>query len=116
MDQTQICVVPRWTILKENLDNITKSDLPDVIREFPDLVTIDVRTPPEFQAFHLDNAINIDYLSEGFLDRIEELDKNRNYLVYCRSGRRSVRTAVLMKNFGFPNIIHLEGGIGEMKV
>ena len=54
-------------------------------------VIIDVRTAAEFENRHLQNAINIDYLSYDFWDRLEILDTDRNYYIYCLSGRRSIR-------------------------
>ena len=74
---------------------------------------IDVRTPEEFSAGHLDNAINIDVNSPNFTEEIAKLDKNEEYLVYCRSGRRSLVAADIMKAEGFTTIYNMEGGYNE---
>ena len=52
------------------------------------VVTLDVRTPGEFFAGHLENAINIDVEGMGFAEAVAELDKSKTYAVYCQSGRR----------------------------
>lgn len=74
---------------------------------------VDVRTSEEFETGHLRNAQNIDLKSEDFKRMILRLDKKRPVLVYCRSGKRSVKAAKIIKNEGFVKIINLEGGILE---
>jgi rhodanese-related sulfurtransferase len=76
------------------------------------LTVIDVRTPDEFAASHLDGAINIDLEGGQFSTLIEALPKNEAYLVYCRSGRRSALAAQTMVNAGFTNVRDM-GGIAD---
>ncbi len=77
-------------------------------------VILDVRTPEEMEEGYIPDAINIDiYLGQEFLDQLEELDKSKNYYVYCRSGNRSRQACLLMKQSGIPNAYNLEGGIIE---
>ena len=57
---------------------------------------IDVRTPSEFWEGHIDNAINIDFKSNLFINEISKLDKSKTYLIYCRSGNRSSKAALIM--------------------
>ena len=71
---------------------------------------IDVRTPAEFWQGHIDNAINIDFKSNLFINEISKLDKSKTYLIYCRSGNRSLKAATIMDSLGFKKIIDLEGG------
>ena len=72
---------------------------------------LDVRTPAEFAEGHLANAINIDFYSESFDQHLSQLDKNKNYALYCRSGQRSGMAAEQMKQMGFSNVCNLSGGI-----
>lgn len=72
---------------------------------------IDVRTPAEFSDGHIENAINIDFNSNGFENEISKLDRNKEYLIYCRSGNRSSGALEVMKELGFMNIYHLYEGI-----
>ena len=75
------------------------------------LVIIDVRTPNEYATGHLPKAINIDFYDKNFKDQINQLDKEGNYLVYCRSGNRSSQAIALMKELGFNNLDELVGGV-----
>ena len=72
---------------------------------------LDVRTAMEYQQSHLGSAINIDYYSENYQNRLSELDKNKTFLVYCQSGNRSAQGANIMINTGFVNIYNMLGGI-----
>lgn len=74
-------------------------------------VILDIRTPDEFKGGHLEGAKNIDFLADGFAEKIGELDKDTPYLVHCRSGGRSGRSLELFKKLGFKNIYHLDGGM-----
>ena len=77
-------------------------------------VILDVRTQEEMEEGYIPEAINIDiYLGQEFLDEIGELDKSKNYYVYCRSGNRSRQACVLMNQLGIANAYNLEGGIIE---
>ncbi|WP_371173993.1 rhodanese-like domain-containing protein [Buchananella felis] len=72
-------------------------------------VLIDVRTPEEFAAGHLEGAINIDVNSADFATKIGELDPAGTYLVYCRSGNRSGQAVEQMKGMGFQNVTNAGG-------
>ncbi len=102
--------VPRWQLLKQQLTNVSPAEF-DAVREEGNVIPLDVRTEGEFAAFHLPAASNINYLGPGFLEAMESLDTSRTYLVYCRSGRRSVRACTLMRNAGFNHLLHLDGGL-----
>ena len=76
------------------------------------LVLLDVRTPDEFAAGHLQGATNIDVEDPSFTDQIAELDKSGHYVVYCHSGRRSAIAAQAMKDAGFTDVSDA-GGMQE---
>lgn len=78
-------------------------------------IILDVRTPEEFNEGHIENAINIDVNADDFTKEIADLDRNANYLVYCRSGRRSLLATQIMKNQGFTNVTNMEGGYNAWK-
>ena len=71
---------------------------------------VDVRTPEEYDAGHIEKAVNIDFLAEGFENAIQEIDKDRPVFIYCRSGGRSGQAARLMKELGFKKVYDLKGG------
>jgi len=72
---------------------------------------IDVRTPEEFSEGFIEGAVNINFLDTEFKANIDKLDKEGNYLVYCKSGGRSKKALHLMKDIGFINVYSLTGGI-----
>ena len=72
---------------------------------------IDVRTPAEFAAGHLQGATNIDVEAATFTDQIAALDKTDTYAVYCRSGNRSRTATQQMADAGFSTLYDLDGGL-----
>ncbi len=106
------CKTPKWQQLKAQLNNLPPIQFLEMLRQSKNPIIIDVRTTQEFNTGHIANALNIDYLADDFWEQIEKLSTNHDFLVYCRSGRRSIRTCTLMRNGGFDNkrIFNLEGG------
>ncbi|OBT13384.1 sulfurtransferase [Vibrio sp. UCD-FRSSP16_10] len=76
-------------------------------------VVIDVRTPQEFAAGHLDNAINIP-VSELSQTDLSFLNKGDHVVVYCRSGNRSANAEQLLLTEGYKHV-HNGGGLQEMR-
>jgi rhodanese-related sulfurtransferase len=83
----------------------------EAIADTPSVVVIDVRTPEEFAEGHLDGARNIDVLAADFRDRVAELDRDSDYLIYCRSGSRSADAASVLEELGFASVDEIDGGI-----
>ena len=77
----------------------------------PGTTIIDVRTPAEYAAGHLDGAVNIDVQGSSFADAVAELDPSASYAVYCHSGNRSAVATSYMAEHGFKNLVELAGGI-----
>jgi molybdopterin/thiamine biosynthesis adenylyltransferase/rhodanese-related sulfurtransferase len=73
------------------------------------IVLVDVREPVEQQISRLDGAINLP-LGQISL-RLSELDKDREYLLFCRSGVRSLQALQLLRAAGFQHAYNLRGGI-----
>lgn len=77
-----------------------------------DAIILDVRTEEEVASGKIPNSINIDiYKGQGFVYQVEELDKNKTYYVYCRSGARSAQACSIMNQLGFEKTFNLIGGI-----
>ncbi|MBX2872561.1 MAG: rhodanese-like domain-containing protein [Saprospiraceae bacterium] len=106
------CKTPRWRMFKARLNNLKPIEAQQLMDESADLILIDVRTPKEFLNGHFEAARNIDYFGDDFYEQMEALDPNQRYLVYCRSGRRSIRACTLMINGGMSkeNVFNLDGG------
>lgn len=78
-------------------------------------IFLDVRTPEEFNGGAIPNAKHINYYGSDFDKKINQLDKSKTYIVYCKSGMRSKKTAQLMIDSGFNNIYNLLGGYDAWK-
>ena len=74
-------------------------------------VIVDVRTLEEVEEGIIPQAKHIDiYGGAKFIEAVEQLDKSKNYYVYCRSGGRSVQACTLMDQMGFKNTYNLLEG------
>jgi phage shock protein E len=94
--------------------NVGASEFISKIAE-PGVVVIDVRTPEEFAAGHLQGAFNIDVSSSSFDAQIAALDKDTAYAIYCRSGNRSTIASGKMSDAGFTNLTNFnQGGFTEL--
>lgn len=74
------------------------------------VVILDVRTPEEIAEGKVEGAIEIDYKADDFSEKIDALDRDKTYLVYCRSGGRSSRSCMEMAEKGFEDVYNLMGG------
>lgn len=77
--------------------------------EAKDWVILDVRSPEEFEAGHVPNAINIPHTE--IADNIERLlgHINKPVVVYCRSGFRAAKAGNILIENGFSQVKHLDG-------
>lgn len=76
-----------------------------------DFVLLDVRTKAEYNESHIEGCVHHDYYQKDHTDFIKTLDKNKTYLLYCRTQVRSGATAEIMKNLGFKKIYWMNGGM-----
>ncbi|HKL35882.1 MAG TPA: rhodanese-like domain-containing protein [Salegentibacter sp.] len=77
-------------------------------------VILDVRTEQEVEDGYIPTAKNLDiYKGQGFVNEAEKLDKDKNYYIYCRSGKRSAQACVILDQMGFANTYNLKGGFIE---
>ena len=58
---------------------------------------------------------NLDYMSKTFSEDVENLDKSKPVILYCKTGYRSARCAKQLREKGFVKIYDLEGGITKWK-
>lgn len=70
-------------------------------------ILLDVRTPEEYAAGHLDGAKLLDFNGGQFAAELSSLDPDVEYLVYCRSGNRSAQAIALMQAGGFEKVTNL---------
>lgn len=74
-------------------------------------VLLDVRTPSEYAGGSIPGAENIDFMAPDFQNKIQKLNPDTTYFLFCRSGSRSSSAAGLMKKHGLKTF-NLVGGIG----
>ena len=77
----------------------------------PGVTIIDVRTPEEFNAGHIDGAVNYNVQGPDFGAQIATLDPAGTYAVYCQSGNRSQVAVAQLSDAGVNGIYELETGI-----
>ena len=78
-----------------------------------DFVLLDVRTPEECNEVRIDGSVNLDFYAADFAERLAELDRSVNYVVYCNSGNRSGTTLDMMTDLGFTTVHNVDAGIVE---
>ena len=79
-------------------------------------VVLDVRTQDEIDLGMIPNAIHIDiFKGQGFIHEVEQLDKTKNYYVYCKSGNRSGQACAIMNQLDIENAYNLLGGFSEWR-
>ena len=88
-------------------ENIILKKAVKTINTSTNLILLDVRTAEEYSSGYIPNSINIDVLSPDFKSKIDLLDKNKEYLIYCRSGNRSTIASSIMATNGFIKIYNL---------
>ena len=81
------------------------------LKQDENAVILDVRTEDECSDGIIPGALIIDvHKGQGFIYRLEELDKNKSYYVYCKAGSRSEMACAIMQQMGFTTTYNLEGG------
>jgi rhodanese-related sulfurtransferase len=94
--------------------DLSQKDWTKQLEEDNNSIVLDVRTADEVALGMIPNAIHIDiYKGQGFIDDINQLDKSKNYFVYCKSGGRSGQACAVMNQLGFENAYNLKGGFIE---
>jgi len=78
--------------------------------ELKGVVLVDVRTPEEFKAGHVANAINMNWFDSDFVQQIEAtVSKDKAVYVYCKAGGRSAKAAQKLEALGY-TVTDLQGG------
>lgn len=104
-----------FTACKENsvaqeIEVLTPTEFHDAMMKNKDIQLVDARTAAEFEEGHLQDALNIDVLEKDFITKAEKLNLEQPIYVYCRSGKRSAKAALILKDAGFKEIYDMQGG------
>jgi glyoxylase-like metal-dependent hydrolase (beta-lactamase superfamily II)/rhodanese-related sulfurtransferase len=104
-----------WKYVGKEIDTIKSVSIDTLSKEMEggEVNLMDIRKASEYNSEHVIDAVNVplDYINEN----MAEVEKDKEYYVYCRTGYRSVVFASLLKARGYENLINVEGGFEEMK-
>ena len=92
------------------VNKITSEKLISLLKT-QDIQLIDVRMLGEYNVGHIEGALNIDFYKSSFVDIVNELDKSKLTVVYCKSGNRSNKSALIMDSLGFIQIYDFNKGM-----
>ena len=87
---------------------MTQEQLVEHLSKHPEhLFVLDVRTPQEYAEGHVPGAVNVPH--DQLASRLAEVPKDKDVVVYCRSGRRSALAMDVLAANGYRRVSHLEG-------
>ncbi len=93
------------------MQQITVTELKAKMDQEVDFLLLDVREPEEYEAYNLKGLLlPLAGVLAGNLDPIEEW-KDREVVVHCRSGARSMNACMVLEAQGFRNVKNLVGGV-----
>ncbi|RLC53971.1 MAG: hypothetical protein DRH89_10015 [Candidatus Cloacimonadota bacterium] len=102
------------SLIMDMISKITVEKAKEITQSFKgkdEFVILDIRTKDEYNNGCLEDAINFDYYNPDFKLMLELMNKQKTYLVYCRSGIRSKDAVALMGKMGFKKIYHMHEGL-----
>lgn len=76
-----------------------------------DFTIIDLRSAEEYANGHIEEAINLDYNSSDFAQELDELDRDKIYLIYSYTDDVSGQVLDMMAELGFAEVYNMLGGI-----
>ena len=102
------------TETRPSVKEITVEQARERLAKNPNAVLVDVREDLEWQKGHAAEAV---HLGKGILERdLEEMfpDPNREIIMYCGGGFRSILTAAVAQKMGYRNVHSLIGGYKDL--
>ncbi|OWV24564.1 sulfurtransferase [Fibrobacter sp. UWB2] len=104
-------VQPAAAVVEQNVATITTVDWNKAFEmNKAGAVLIDVRTPAEV-AKGMASAAAINIPLQEMPQRLGEFPKDKDLLIYCRSGKRSMAASKFLVEKGFTRVFNVEGGI-----
>ena len=90
---------------------ITAAELKDLLDSDKPVYLVDVREPAEFEIVSIPGATLIpkDEILRG--DALASLPQDKQIVMYCKTGVRSAETLAAVKNAGFQDAVHVQGGV-----
>lgn len=104
-----------WKKAGKETDSIKRIKVSEFEKIFNDgnSLVIDVRKPGEYNSERVDGALNIplDFINE----RLSEFPKDKNFIIHCGGGYRSMTAASILKSRGWENFMEIEGGFDSIR-
>lgn len=112
MRKDALCIAAIYT--RNMSDTVTLNMFCEALQSpEPDAVFIDVRTPEEYAAWHIEGVINMPI--DTVQDHLEELRSKDAIYVHCQRGGRAGRACALLDGFGLTNVRKFTGGLDEWR-
>ncbi len=93
------------------MDELTVEELKSKIENSEPFTLLDVREPHEYFMSDLEGTTRIPM--DELKNRLNELEKDEEIIVMCRSGNRSANAAKMLLENGYKKAFNLKGGINE---
>lgn len=77
------------------------------------MVLLDVRSNKEYENGHIPGAVHVPLSDIG--DKIKKLKKDKDLVVYCRTGNQSIWAIKRLMGMGYKNLYNLKGGYNAWK-
>ena len=106
-------IITAANILRNKIDGhmagITPTDVLNKLESGDDITLLDVRSPAEVEQMRIDGSVNIPL--GALRGRIEELDRSKPVIAFCKISLRGYEAALILKNAGFEDVTVMDGGI-----
>lgn len=107
--------IEAWTKANRSLESIERLEAQEVDAycKNKNAILLDVRKVSEYEAEHLVDSqlVSLNVLE----DELGQLDKDKNYIIYCAGGYRSMIAASIMHANGFSNVVDVIGGFKTLE-
>ncbi len=77
------------------------------------IVILDVRTDKEYEQGHIPGSVHVQLSEIG--DKVKKLKKDKELVVYCQNGSRSIWAIKRLMGMGYKNLYNLKGGYNAWK-
>ncbi|WHX98763.1 rhodanese-like domain-containing protein [Neobacillus sp. DY30] len=94
----------------EGYRNVTAEEA-KILIDNKEVVVLDIRTPEEYQDGHIPNALLIPL--QELEKKLIDLEKDKSYLLVCRSGSRSAQASEILTSKSFSTIYNMTGGMNN---
>ena len=101
--------------VKAQAPQIPVDSFANAVADTNGIYIVDVRTPPEYKAGHIEGAINASFIGFKFKKKMKQLDRSRPVYIYCQTAHRSPYASMTLYKLGFTEVYDLEKGFSKWK-